>query len=388
MFARSRQRETFKALDRALQDACRVEGFRIEKDRFVVFSDVHKGDGESGSDDFLHNSNLYRYVLQYYFDHFYALILNGDCEDCWETDPQDIVRAYRRTAFAAERQFNAENRYFRTVGNHDDDWKDPAKVDRYLGPVLGPVRVWPSVLLGDRILVLHGHQGDRYDGGAVQRSRWIVHFIWAPLQRRGLTDFLWPVLRLFGFVDTGRAAQNNFIRRERDRLLYEWAKARRMLVIAGHTHRGMFRSFSKIDQIRAVRTALKRKAGTAVTPKERLLISLSIDYLDRVIHDSREELKRDKTQNRLADDPVPCYFNDGCCVHTNGITGIEIDRGEIRLVKWELSDAYHDREDAFRRDPELFATVQRRIYESGNLAEILRQIKAGEGVSKRRNGGE
>jgi len=236
--------------------------------------------------------------------------------------------------------------------------------------------------------VLHGHQGDRYDGGAVQRSRWIVHFIWAPLQRRGLTDFLWPVLRLFGFVDTGRAAQNNFIRRERDRLLYEWAKARRMLVIAGHTHRGMFRSFSKIDQIRAVRTALKRKAGTAVTPKERLLISLSIDYLDRVIHDSREELKRDKTQNRLADDPVPCYFNDGCCVHTNGITGIEIDRGEIRLVKWELSDAYHDREDAFRRDPELFATVQRRIYESGNLAEILRQIKAGEGVSKRRNGGE
>ena len=35
----------------------------------------------------------------------------------------------------------------------------------------------------------------------------------------------------------------------------------------------------------------------------------------------------------------PTYFNSGCCCFTDGdITGIEIDRGCIRLVKWELVD--------------------------------------------------
>ena len=31
------------------------------------------------------------------------------------------------------------------------------------------------------------------------------------------------------------------------------------------------------------------------------------------------------------------YFNDGSCIHPNGITGLEIDNGSISLVRWELS---------------------------------------------------
>ncbi len=30
------------------------------------------------------------------------------------------------------------------------------------------------------------------------------------------------------------------------------------------------------------------------------------------------------------------YFNDGSCVHPNGITAIEIKEGKITLVKWGL----------------------------------------------------
>jgi hypothetical protein len=31
----------------------------------------------------------------------------------------------------------------------------------------------------------------------------------------------------------------------------------------------------------------------------------------------------------------PCYFNTGCCSFGDGdITALEIDRGEIRLVRW------------------------------------------------------
>lgn len=33
--------------------------------------------------------------------------------------------------------------------------------------------------------------------------------------------------------------------------------------------------------------------------------------------------------------PVPCYFNTGCCKFDDGdITGIELEDGAIRLVKW------------------------------------------------------
>ena len=32
----------------------------------------------------------------------------------------------------------------------------------------------------------------------------------------------------------------------------------------------------------------------------------------------------------------PPYFNDGSCVHPRCITGIEIQDGEISLIKWSL----------------------------------------------------
>lgn len=368
-----RQR-TFAALDRALRNAHRVDSFRPGKDRFVVFSDIHKGDGKTKSDDFVHNRSLYCFALLHYFDENYSLVLNGDCEDCWETDPDDIVRAYRDTAFAAERRFNEKGRYYRIVGNHDDDWNDPVKVERHLSAALGSVQVWPALLLGGRILILHGHQGDSFDDRGGRRSRWIVRNIWAPMQRWSLADRLQPILRRFGFIEIGRAAQNNFIRRERDRLLYEWAKKKGLLLIAGHTHRGMFRSFSKIDQVRAVKKDLEKRARDAASEREGLLLSVGIEAINRIIRESDEELKKDKMRNRLEENPKPCYFNDGCCVHTNGITGIEIDRGEIRLVKWEVSDSYYDGETDVIRDPEFFTTIQRRIYQSGSLRDILGQI--------------
>jgi UDP-2,3-diacylglucosamine pyrophosphatase LpxH len=374
MSVQTTRRKTFKALDRALAEARRVDGPSLEKSRFVVFSDTHKGDGKTESDDFRRNAALYCYALRHYFNRGYSLILNGDCEDCWETDPGQITQAYRKTAFAEERKFNAAGRYFRIAGNHDDDWMDQSNVDRFLAPVLGPVCVLPAVLLGGRVLVLHGHQGDPgYDRHA-KRNRWMVRRVWAPLQRKGLTDTLWPLLQRFGFAGSGRTAQNNYMRRERDELLYEWAKANRLLLIAGHTHRGMFRSFSKIDQIRAVRRLLKKRDLAGVSQRERLLIRLSIDSIDRVIRESREELKRDKLKNRLDENPVPCYFNDGCCVNTNGIMGIEIDRGTIRLVEWEVSDPLSRGLGQTGRDFQLYASIERRIYQSGDLKRIIRMI--------------
>ena len=36
---------------------------------------------------------------------------------------------------------------------------------------------------------------------------------------------------------------------------------------------------------------------------------------------------------------LPWYFNSGCCCYSDGdITGIEIDGGNIQLIKWCLKD--------------------------------------------------
>jgi hypothetical protein len=36
---------------------------------------------------------------------------------------------------------------------------------------------------------------------------------------------------------------------------------------------------------------------------------------------------------------VPCYFNSGCCCFEDGtITGIEIEKDFIRLIKWNYQN--------------------------------------------------
>jgi UDP-2,3-diacylglucosamine pyrophosphatase LpxH len=370
---RRRRADTFDGLDRAFENALRIPGFRPETGRVVVMSDLHKGDGRTASDDFRGNLDVYRFALEEYWDGGYTLVLNGDAEDCWENDPADVSTSYRKTAFASERRFNEAGRYFRTAGNHDHDWLDPSLARRHLAPVLGPVSVHSALRLGERIVVLHGHQGNPHDENGTDLSRWVVRRLWVPVQRLGMTNRLRPWLRRIGLMDGSRVATNNYVRRERDRWLYEWARERRVLLIAGHTHRGMFRSYSKTDQLRAMRARLEATLASRGELRERILARTSIRVIDRVIRESREELERDKDGYRLEADPVPCYFNDGCCVFEDGITAVEIDRGRIRLVKWEVSDSVREG-DASRRPEPLFATIQRKILQEDDLRRIFEEI--------------
>jgi len=43
----------------------------------------------------------------------------------------------------------------------------------------------------------------------------------------------------------------------------------------------------------------------------------------------------DEIRSSLPEDARPCYFNTGCCSFADGsITGVEIEAGHIRLVRW------------------------------------------------------
>lgn len=354
---------TFESLNAARDKALHIADYQLESDRYIIFSDVHKGDRETGSDDFQRNEMIYCYALQYYLDHDYRLILNGDIEEGWEADYLAIIEAYESSAFRMEREFSrqGESHYIRIYGNHDLDWADPQKVKEHLAPVLGPIQVYPAAFLGDRIFIAHGHQGDPHSDQGAGCSRLAVRHLWRPLQH-------------FLGLMSNRAAENNLIRRDRDRLLYEWAKANRLLLIAGHTHRPMFQSFSKTYQLKLIRDKLIEQLRSTSDPYLLFLLPAAIERITRIIDASTEELEKDKEISRIEDNPLPCYFNDGCCVHTNGITGVEIDQGEIRLVKWEVSDTYCEVGGGTRRRPDLFANIERKIYQSGGLGEILSRI--------------
>jgi UDP-2,3-diacylglucosamine pyrophosphatase LpxH len=267
---------TFEALAVARKDGLRISDYRLERDRIIILSDVHKGDHRSRVDDFVHNEALYCKVLDYYLNREYRLILNGDIEEGWKANYSQIIAAYEDTAFALERAFAQQGRYYRIYGNHDQDWADPRCVDRHLKPVFNmPLHVYPAVFLGPHIMIAHGHQGDPDSDWRAWLSRRVVRYVWRPFQRA------------FG-LSNRRASDPIPHLRNREDHLSSWARTNRLLLIAGHTHRALFRPKLMSDP-------------------------------DTAIHARSAPVRSDS---------ITHYLNDGCCVHADGITGIEIDRGK------------------------------------------------------------
>jgi hypothetical protein len=276
---------TFSALNAAYRRALRIPEYDLAQDRYVILSDTHKGTRKRGSDEFKGNEQIYCDALDYYLNNDYRLVLNGDIEEGWKASYDQILDAYADTAYRRERAFadRGDEYYLRTYGNHDIDWVDPALVDQHLTPVFGRrIQVHPAVLLGDKIFITHGHQGDLQSDRLIWLSRRVIRYLWNPLQR------------LFA-IQMQRAAVNGWISSRRDQLLSAWAKANRMLIIAGHTHRSILQLGESPD----VETPGELRQG-------------GVDLAAR-LH----------------------YVNDGCCLYKRAITGVEIDRGEIRLIRWQ-----------------------------------------------------
>ena len=92
---------------------------------------------------------------------------------------------------------------------------------------------------------------------------------------RFLVRHIWKHLEKIGFKDPTKAGKNYKVSKRIEKRLSKWAIKKNTMVLAGHTHRPIYPSVG----------------------------------------------------NGL-------YFNDGSCVHPNGITCLEIENGKISLVKW------------------------------------------------------
>lgn len=324
----------------------------IESDPLVIFSDQHKG-ARDGADDFQLSEQAYNQAIAYYNRMGYTLLTLGDVEELWEERPAAVIEAYPRT-FDLEARFHAGGRYLRIWGNHDDNWRYPAQVEKFLNPVYGqePLIVREGLLLNisngaerlGRLFLVHGHQGtvdsDRFAGV----SRLFVRYIWRPFQR--LTR-----------IPSNTPATNWRLRHGHNVALYNWsARQNKLILIAGHTHRPVFESI--VDdkqlqlQIAATRSMLENEPADEISQQGLSQLEEELDWVKQA-HQGQFALERSETPIK------PCYYNTGCCCYPDGsITGLELVAGEIRLVRWNSGDAASERKVLARALlADVFATI-------------------------------
>lgn len=228
----------YKKLDKVFLKANKIN---IDDDsKIVIMSDVHRGSGDS-YDNFVHNETIYEAALKSYYSKGYTYIELGDGDDMWEVkNYKDIVLGHLNT-FKLLKKFNEDNRLFMIYGNHDMFKKNPKilkdnfytyndKTNKKETDLLMGLKVYESALLdykGNDIFLLHGHQVDLLNSTLWKLARFLVRYVWRPLEK-------------LGFRDPTSAAKNYRGTKRTDKRLEKWSKENKKIIIAGHTHRPIY----------------------------------------------------------------------------------------------------------------------------------------------------
>jgi len=317
--------------------------------KYIMFSDLHLGNGGK-ADDFHDNEETLLTALKYYKQAGYKLILVGDVEELWQFALPEIRGRYLGSVYQAMREFGDANSY-RIFGNHDGDWciqPDPAKNEPFR-----PVQPTEAIMLKNadgniRILLVHGHQGSLES----DRDSWSSRF-WVRAFR-----LVEPCFKKVGLTRHPPAIKCEIVK-EYEQIMYSWAKSVKALLICGHSHNAIFASKSYADRLRERMEALEAEIRNNATDKE-LVKKDKKELAELTTKINRESKnKRDILPTEAGGTPLPCYFNTGCGIYEDGITGIEILEGKIRLAKWH-------------KDPKLGPHYE--IYQEGSLTDFLKQI--------------
>jgi len=314
--------------------------------KYAIFSDLHLGDGGS-ADDFHHNEETMETALTYYNENGYNLILLGDTEELWQFDLNQVVNRYNNSVYKKMREFG-NARVYRVFGNHDYEWcspADPAMKNPKKNKGAPEALKMKDSNDNTKILLVHGHQGS-IDS---DKNSWISRFL-----VRGFKPFE-PFVKFLKFYGHPSATKSQ-VTTDYEQIMYAWAKKEKVILICGHSHRAIFASKSYADRLEDEIAELKADNLAHRTEKKR------VKKNKKKIKQLKRKLKEEKAKGRKIDpterdkEPLPCYFNSGCGLYTDGITTIEIVDDEIKLVKWH-------------RDT---TKVPRfKVYEKGRLGEIV-----------------
>ena len=264
-----------KKLSKAYENA-KVIPFN-NNSKIVLISDCHRGDG-SWNDSFAHNQTIFFAALGYYYDRGYSYIELGDGDELWENKDMETIIDMHSDVFWKMSKFYEECRFYTIYGNHDMVKKDKLFAQKKLNSyydedkkefvyLFPDITIYESIILKDEsnqkeIFLVHGHQGDFLNDTIWKVTRFLVRYLWRPLEALGVRD---PTSTAKNYKKRGKVEER----------VIDWANKKKQMIIIGHTHRPSF-------------------------------------------PDLGETL----------------YFNTGSCIHPICITAIEINRGNISLVKW------------------------------------------------------
>ena len=268
---------TDKRLSRAYENA-RIQYFD-ENSKYIFFSDTHRGD-DSVSDEFARNQHILLHALDYYYNHGYTYVEVGDGDELWEYSEFKLIRLSHNDIFMTLKKFYMDNRMLILYGNHNIFLKNQDFVKRnYYFYNDEYSRETKSLFKG--ILPC---EALRLKNRATHQEIFVVHghqgdFMNDQLWKLSMLTvrYFWRYFHVVGFHNPASPARNQYTRHKVEKAYKKWIRKHRTMLICGHTHRPRF-------------------------PK-------------------KHELP---------------YFNTGCCIHSKGITGIEIADNEIMMVEWRV----------------------------------------------------
>lgn len=187
--------------------------------RYVIISDCHRGTGRAG-DNFLKNEYLYLSAMDYYFRNDFTYLELGDCDELWENRSMQKIKEMHSDSFDMMNRFCQAKRLYALYGNHDIVKRKESFLNH---------RFYSGIILRDcehkkDIYLTHGHQVDTLNSTFWRLSRFLVRYIWRPLETLGIPD---PT----------SAAKNNTRKEHAEKVLTHWAVQNQCMLITGHTHR-------------------------------------------------------------------------------------------------------------------------------------------------------
>lgn len=247
--------------------------------KYVFFSDLHRGD-DSVSDEFARNQTMFVAALEYYHRNGYTYVEAGDGDELWEHRSFKHIRTAHTDVFTVIKKLYDEGRFILLYGNHNIYLKNRDYVVANYYYFYDEYREQ----LEELFFGIHPKEGLVLVNKDTGQEIFIVHGHQGDLLNDQLwflamfsVRYFWRFMRLVGFRNPASPAKNQSKRHKIEKNYNKWIFKNKVMLICGHTHRMKF-------------------------PK-------------------RGQLP---------------YFNSGCCIHSKGITGVELYEGKIMIVQWRI----------------------------------------------------
>lgn len=326
--------------------------FNKNTGKIIMFSDLHRGMGEK--DVFQNNKELFKHILEDYYKNEFTLVLIGDMEEGWgfKSDNIPLILDAHADEFEVEKKFQADNRYYRIYGNHDDFFRGHLInfEDEFQS------RVFPAITFYDNgftIFITHGCQGQGLHDAGDETASWGVY-----VKYNYFLEIFHKKLKSQKELIKKMAAIESDTK-VHEKMVYDWAlnngKKKCNILVNGHTHIPVFNSIPRKELYQVILQDIKdgkymffndifekdlaHGVFKGKNPHDKFVPP---DYIKAKMMDSLNTniddiMQREKSLSKTQSWPDPFYFNTGCGFHSK-ISCIEISDGKIYLKLLSASD--------------------------------------------------